>query len=449
MRILYTSASVDIREEGLGGKTHFIEVAKNLKELGNSLLVLVSGYRPRNKISIEFPPSSILPLKGGGNGWGCNLNIKYIYIPAFPKRSVSYVWAEFFRFFYLTFYILKFRPEVIYSREDKWGFSPPLLSFIFKIPYIVEVNGLISEELKRYSHYPAWIMWLVVLSEKINYLFAKKIICVAPGIKREIVKRYKVREENLAMISNGANIKLFRPLENCRGRIHPTRGLDKSSPYNKQSKLCHYNFEIPDNEIECQKKLGLDENNFYIGFVGYFAPWQGLEILIEAADLVKKQGYSDIKYLIVGDGGGLKKSLQTRVEKYNLKQEISFLGHIDYKNIVYYINAFDVCYLCKKGLSYQSFSPLKLYEYLACGKPVIASRIEGVSEVVEEGRCGYLFDPENATDLAEKIIQAYQERQYLTQLGTNGRKLIEEKYSWRKTAERIMEVVVDRGLKVC
>ena len=194
--------------------------------------------------------------------------------------------------------------------------------------------------------------------------------------------------------------------------------------------------------------MGLDENNFYIGFVGYFAPWQGLEILIEAADLVKKQGYPDIKYLIVGDGGGLKKSLQTRVEKYNLKQEISFLGHIDYKNIVYYINAFDVCYLCKKGLSYQSFSPLKLYEYLACGRPVIASRIEGVSEVVEEGRCGYLFDPENATDLAEKIIQVYQERQYLTQLGTNGRKLIEEKYSWRKTAERIMEVV-DRGLKVC
>ena len=442
MRILYTSASVDIREEGLGGKTHFIEVAKNLKELGNSLLVLVSGYRPRNKISIEFPPSSILPLKGGGNGWGCNLNIKYIYIPAFPKRSVSYVVAEFFRFFYLTFYILKFRPEVIYSREDKWGFSPPLLSFIFKIPYIVEVNGLISEELKRYSHYPAWIMWLVVLSEKINYLFAKKIICVAPGIKREIVKRYKVREENLAMISNGANIKLFRPLE----KLAPS---PPSSPLGGEE-IGGGNFEIPDNEIECQKKLGLDENGFYIGFVGYFAPWQGLEILIDAADLVKKRGYPDIKYLIVGDGGGLKKSLQTRVEKYNLKQEISFLGHIKHQDIVHYINAFDVAVAPFTGERNKliGLSPLKLYEYLACGKPVIASRIEGVSEVVEEGGCGYLFDPEDATDLAEKIIQVYQERQYLTQLGTNGRKLIEEKYSWRKTAERIMEVV-DRGLKVC
>ena len=108
---------------------------------------------------------------------------------------------------------------------------------------------------------------------------------------------------------------------------------------------------------------------------------------------MKKQGYSDIKYLIVGDGGGLKKSLQTRVEKYNLKQEISFLGHIKHQDIVHYINAFDVAVAPFTGERNKliGLSPLKLYEYLACGKPVIASRIEGVSEVVEEGGCGSIF----------------------------------------------------------
>jgi len=388
MKILYTSASVDIREKGLGGKTHFIEVAKNFKELGNNVLVLVSGYRPRSKENF-------------------GLKIKHIYIPPFPRRLVSYVWAEIFRFLYLTFYILKFRPGVIYGREDKWGFSPPLLSFIFRVRYIVEVNGLISEELKRYSHYPAWVMQVVGLSEKLNYLFARKIICVAPGLKREIVKRYGVKEEKLVVISNGTDINLFRP-------------LDKK---------------------KCREKLGLGENGFYVGFVGYFAPWQGLDVLIEAANLVKNQGYPNIKYLIVGDGTDLEKELKTRVKKYNLKKEVFFLGHIKHKDVVYYINSFDVCYLCKKGLSYKSFSPLKLYEYLACGKPVIASRIEGITGVIEEGDCGYLFNSDNATDLAEKIIRAYQERESLSQLGANGRKLIEEKYSWRKVAERIMEVV--------
>ena len=387
MKILYTSASVDIREKGLGGKTHFVEVAKNLKELGNNILVLVSGYSPRSKENF-------------------GLNIKYIYIPAFPKRSVSYVWAEIFRFLYLSFYILKFRPEVIYGREDKWGFSPPLLSFIFRVRYVVEVNGLISEELKRYSHYPTWIMRIVGLSERINYLFAKKIICVAAGIKREIVKRYGVKEEKLVVISNGTDINLFRLLD----------------------------------RKECREKLGFDKDSFYVGFVGYFAPWQGLDVLIDAANLVKKQGYPDIKYLIVGDGGGLKKDLQIRAEKYNLKKEVSFLGHIKHKDIVYYINSFDVCYLCKKGLSYKSFSPLKLYEYLACGRPVIANRIEGVTEVIEEGNCGYLFNSDDTSDLAKKIIRAYQERESLSQLGANGRKLIEEKYSWRKVAERIIKI---------
>ncbi|MCK4244275.1 MAG: glycosyltransferase family 4 protein [Candidatus Omnitrophica bacterium] len=394
MRILYTSASVDIREEGLGGKTHFVEVAKNLKELGNSLLVLISGYRPKNRENF-------------------GLNIKYIYIPPLHKRSLSYVWAEIFRFFYLTFYILKFHPEVIYARKDKWGFSPPILSFIFGVAYVAEVNGLVEEELKRYSNYPAWIMWLVSLSERINYFFAKKIICVASGIKRELIKRYKVREEKLVVISNGADTNLFKPLD----------------------------------KRKCRKKLDFDENGFYLGFVGYFAPWQGLEILIEAANLVKKQGNTEIKYLILGDGSGLKKDLKDKAEKYNLKKEISFLGHIDYKGIVYYINSFDVCYLCRKGLPSGCYSPLKLYEYLACGRPVIASRAEGVTAVIEEGGCGYLFNPESASDLAGKIIQAYQERQYLTQLGANGRRLVEKKYSWKKTAERIMEV--DRRLKVC
>ena len=51
-------------------------------------------------------------------------------------------------------------------------------------------------------------MWLVALSERINYLFAKKIVCVAPGIKREIIKRYKVKEEKLAVIPNGADITI-------------------------------------------------------------------------------------------------------------------------------------------------------------------------------------------------------------------------------------------------
>ena len=392
MKILYTAASVDIREEGLGGKTHFMEVAKNLKELGNDLLVLISGYRPQNKENF-------------------GLNIKYIYIPPFPKRSLSYVWAEIFRFFYLTFYILKFHPEVIYARKDKWGFSPPLLSFIFGVPYVAEVNGVVEEELKRYSHYPSWVMWLVALNERINYLFAKKIVCVASGIKREIIKRYKVKEEKLVVISNGADINLFKPLD----------------------------------MRECRKKLGFAENSFYIGFVGYFTPWQGLEILIEAANLVKKKGYPEIRYLIVGNGSGLEKDLKARAEKYNLKKEISFLGHISYKNIVYYINSFDVCYLSNilRGLSYCTFSPLKLYEYLACGRAVIASRIEGVTEVIEGGRCGYLFEPDNVSDLAEKIIQAYQERESLSQLGANGRKLIEEQYSWRKTAERIISLLTE------
>jgi glycosyltransferase involved in cell wall biosynthesis len=245
------------------------------------------------------------------------------------------------------------------------------------------------------------------LAEEINFRLSDKIICVTEGIKREIVRRYKVNEGKLVVIPNGANIELFRP-------------LDKHG---------------------CRRKLGLEEDAFYVGFVGSFAPWQGLDILIEAARQVKEQGYSQIKYILVGDGE-CEYILRQKVQGYKLEDEIRFTGRVAYEQVVNYMNACDVAVapFTTKGSAALS-SPLKLFEYLACGRPVIASRVDGVKEVIEEGKCGYLFEPGDAEELAKRIIQSYQERDALQEMGLRGRQLVESKYTWRATAKRIVEVL--------
>jgi glycosyltransferase involved in cell wall biosynthesis len=381
MKILYVS-SEDMRKEG-AGKTHFIEVAQNLVKLGNELLILLPGYQPRDRK---------------------NYGLSVCYVPTFRKNVLSYLLYEINSLLYLTFYILKWKPDAIYLRQGLFEVSPPILAWLFRVPYVIEKNGLMEDEF-RSRGFSEIVIKILRLAEEINFRLSDKIVCVTEGIKREIVRRYKVNEGKLMVIPNGANIELFRPLD----------------------------------KRECRRKLGLEENAFYVGFVGSFAPWQGLEILIEAAKRVKEQGYAQIKYILVGDGEQ-ESLLRQKVREYKLEQEIRFTGRVAYEQVVNYINTFNVCYLCKERLSF-GFSPLKLYEYLACGRPVIASRVDGVKEVIEEGKCGYLFEPGDAEELAKRIIQSYQERDALQEMGLRGRRLVENKYSWRMTAKRIVKVL--------
>jgi glycosyltransferase involved in cell wall biosynthesis len=371
-----------MRKEG-AGKTHFIEVAQNLVKLGNELLILLPGYQPYDRK---------------------NHGLNVCYVPTFRKNTLSYLLYEIVSFFYLTFYILNWKPDVIYLRQGLFEVFPPILARLFGVPYVIEKNGIMEDEF-RSRGFSEIVIKILRLAEEINFRLSDKIVCVTEGIKREIVRRYKVNEGKLMVIPNGANIELFRPLD----------------------------------KRECRRKLGLEENAFYVGFVGSFAPWQGLEILIEAAKRVKEQGYAQIKYILVGDGEQ-EPLLRQKVREYKLEQEIRFTGRVAYEQVVNYINTFDVCYLCKERLSF-GFSPLKLYEYLACGRPVIASRVDGVKEVIEEGKCGYLFEPGDAEELAKRIIQSYQERDTLQEMGLRGRRLVESKYSWRMTAKRIVKVL--------
>jgi glycosyltransferase involved in cell wall biosynthesis len=380
MKIIYIS-SEDMRKEG-AGKTHFIEVAQNLVKLGNELLILLPGYQPRDRK---------------------NYGLSVCYVPTFRKNVLSYLLYEINSLLYLTFYILNWKPDVIYLRQGLFEVFPPILARLFGVPYVIEKNGIMEDEF-RSRGFSEIVIKILRLAEEINFRLSDKIVCVTEGIKREIVRRYKVNEGKLVVIPNGANIELFRPLD----------------------------------KHECRRKLGLEEGAFYIGFVGSFAPWQGLDILIEAAKQVKEQGYSQIKYILVGSGER-ESIIRKSVREYGLEQEILFSGRVTYGQVVYYINACDITVapFTKERIA----SPLKLFEYLACGRPVIASRVDGVKEVIEEGKCGYLFEPGDAEELAKRIIQSYQERDTLQEMGVRGRRLVESKYSWRMTAKRIVKVL--------
>lgn len=282
---------------------------------------------------------------------------------------------------------------------------------------VFEVNGISSEENNMYILHELKRLDLKLVKSyvlKQLYAFAElfslkhsdAVIAVTNNIKEFLIKK-GIEESKIHVIENGANIELFRP----------------------------YDQKI------CRDKLGLDNSQKYVCFVGKLAPWQGVEYLIKASTQALKN--SDIMFLIVGDGVS-REGLEKHAFLFGVDKSFLFLGKVPYEQVPLYINASDICVVPKvKSLS-SGYSPLKLYEYLACGKPVIATNTFGF-EFLETINAGILVDPENTTDFAKAILRLLEDKDLSGQMGKNGFKYVRNNRSWNKVAEKTIEVFKSLG----
>lgn len=383
MRIIYVS-SEDMRKKG-AGKTHFMEVAKNLSSLGNDLLVVLPGYKP---------------LKKEHN----SLNV--FYVPTFRKSIISYLIYHILQPVYLFFLILKFKPDLVYVREGLFDVFVASVTKVLRKPFVLEVNGIIEDEL-LFRGININIIRIIRIMESFTFRLSDRVVCVTEGISKLLINKYKVKEKNVFVISNGVNIDLFYPID----------------------------------KLECRKKLSLPEDVFIVGFVGTFAPWQGLIFLLKAIKEIKDAGddlHTNMSFILVGDGEQ-EMTLRTLTREYGIENLVRFVGRVEYEEVVYWINAFDVAIapFTRERNSLCGLSPLKIYEYLACGKPVIASEIEGVRDIVGESRCGFLFNPNDVNDLKDKIVYSYNNKEFFSGIEDVGRKVVETNYSWRNIALKL------------
>ena len=166
-----------------------------------------------------------------------------------------------------------------------------------------------------------------------------------------------------------------------------------------------------------------------------FFAWQGLEYLIKSVPHVLIE-CPDSRFLLVGDGV-LKSVLRAwlKILVYPIKY---FTGMVPYQDVPYYINASDVCVVPKLPLK-SGYSPLKLCEYLACEKPVIASRLNGF-EILEEHQMGLLVPPEDEVALAQAIVKLLKSFSLREEMGENGRQYVVEHRSWESVARKTLEV---------
>lgn len=300
------------------------------------------------------------------------------------------------------------QPDVIYERR----LSPKIsfvLSRLLRIPFVVEVNGVEEEAALLGRPPPRWRR-LTFPFRRSMYASAAAVIAVSSPLAAIVRERHGLPEARVAVVSNGADPTRFAPINPAEARHH----------------------------------LGWSQTDWIV-FVGNLVPWQGVEVLIHAFRHVTTR-HASVGLAIVGDGL-LRPALDRLVGELGLGGRVVFTGSVAHADVPWYIGAASVCAapFTRERNERIGLSPLKLFEYLSCARPVVASDLPGVRETLEAAGAGILV-PANAPDaLAEALLRVLVEPEEAERMGAGGREYVARVGSWAVAAgriERVLEGVV-------
>lgn len=171
------------------------------------------------------------------------------------------------------------------------------------------------------------------------------------------------------------------------------------------------------------------KDDFILLYAGIIGHAQGLEVILKAAERLKK--YQKIKFVLLGSGPEKEKLQSLKTEN------VYFFESVTKDKIPKIIATIDIAIIPLKKLElFKGAIPSKIFENLAMKKPILLG-VEGEARelFIDEGNCGLAFEPENAEALSQKILQLYEDRNLLLQLGENGRKYVQEKFTRDKIAD--------------
>lgn len=289
------------------------------------------------------------------------------------------------------------------------------------------------------------------------------ILCESPplflGITAYLLKKLKSAElifnvsdlwpesaEKLGLVKNKIFLKITTYLEEFLYRhskliTGQTQGIVKNISSRFPNKKVYWlpngvdlNYYKVENIVSTWKTgnhfLNDDFILLYAGIIGHA---QGLEVILKTAEQLK--GYSKIKFVLVGSGPE-KEKLQQLKEKFNI-ENVYFFESVTKNKMPEIIAAIDIAIIPLKKLElFKGAIPSKIFENLAMKKPILLG-VEGEAKelFIDEGNCGLAFEPENAENLSRKILQLYENRNLLLQLGENGRKYVQKKFTRNKIAD--------------
>lgn len=213
-------------------------------------------------------------------------------------------------------------------------------------------------------------------------------------------------------------------------------------PYKDKVKVIPYGIDLEDfqgySKKVAREELGLSPDKKIILFFGSLVPYKGPDILLNAFKNVKND-VPDVQLVYAGRGP-MENSLRAKVNEMELVDSVHFAGFVPEEIKPLYYHAADIFSLPSTNLA-ESFGIVNL-EAMACGLPIVASRLGGIPEIVKDKESGLLIEPYNVNELSKCLTHLLLCEDLSKKMGDQGKKLAQS-YSWDSVVKNTMEVYED------
>ena len=300
------------------------------------------------------------------------------------------------------------RPDVVISTSPQFfcGWAGVWAARLRRAPLVLEIRDIWPESIGtvgaiRNQTILRCLEWL----EKRMYLAADHIVTVGDGYRERVMQRADVGDRT-SVVTNGVDLRQFIPQERHAGFL---------------------------------RRHGL-EGKFVCSYVGTIGMAHGLEVVVDAAQLLKDKGRDDVRFCLVGDGSQ-REALEERARLGGVSDMVVFTGRQPKKRMPAILASSDVCLVHLRGCElFGTVIPSKIFETMAMQRPMIMGVRGQAREIVAAAGAGLEMQPDSAVELADCVTRLADDRSLLEQLGASARAFVELNYNRDDLAARMLEI---------
>lgn len=282
--------------------------------------------------------------------------------------------------------IKKYQPDIVYAHSSKAGAIARIANIGFHNHCIYNPHGW-AFNMRCSRKKQKLYIWI----ERMAANFCEKIICISEAEKQSALDNKICKEGKLQVIFNGVDIEAYE--------------------------------KGPHHEIT-RRDLGIPEDAFVVGMVGRISEQKAPDIFIRAAKLIKEE-IQQAHFIIVGSGE-MEKEIREYARINGIEESLLITGWVD--NPMAYIELFDVACLLSR---WEGFG-LVLPEYMMAGKPIVATNVDAIPNIIENGKNGILVAVDDEKAVVRSIMKLYLNSDEKSEIVTNGRYILKCKFDIKR-----------------
>jgi glycosyltransferase involved in cell wall biosynthesis len=303
--------------------------------------------------------------------------------------------------------------DILYERLTMLSIGGALAARRLGVPLVLEVNADPVDELDSIGEAPRGIRRAAA---RLIFSFclhqSAAIVVVSSQLKAHLMREWGLSGEKITVLPNGVDVELFEA--------------------DADPRVARASLDLPEAPT--------------VVFVGGFYPWHALLELLESFVLVHQRS-PDARLYLVGDGP-MRSTVQACAQRLNLGDCVTFVGSVPHVTVPRWLSAADVAVAPFTAFSSgKGGSPLKLFEYMAAGRAIVATATGQVKEIMRDGEDCLLVEPGNRQGFAEAILALLRNREMRHSLGQVARKTAASAHSWSSRVSQLVDVygsVIDR-----